>query len=451
MDHHEAIERVYHLLVDEDDEQVSGDLREEAREAPRRNFLLNALNGAATKLAEQLASPGLVLPWFLDALGAPAAVIGFLVPVRRSGALLPQLVVAGHIRQEPIRKWYWIAGGLFFGLALLLMIPAARLFSGLTAGVLVLILLALGSLARGVSSVAFKDVLAKTIPQGQRGTLLAVRATAGGLLAFVSGLLLRGRVAEAGDQTPYLYLVGLAGGLWLLGVSLIAGIREEPGATGERRNVLQEARAGWRLLLEVSGFRRFVLARSALLGVELSLPYFALYARRLTDGGSGELGVFVMAASLAQVLSSPVWGRLSDRTSRWVMVWSAGLAAVGGVLALMIGAAPTLSENPYALAVPVLLVGFAISGVRLGRKTYLVDGAPSLERPLYAALSNTVVGTLTLLGGGLGLVAEAFGVRSLLAALTAIALLGALASWWLPEAERMSDRNPSSPFEREGN
>ena len=34
-------------------------------------------------LAEQLASPGLVLPWILGAVGAPAALVGLLVPTRR--------------------------------------------------------------------------------------------------------------------------------------------------------------------------------------------------------------------------------------------------------------------------------------------------------------------------------------------------------------------------------
>lgn len=42
-----------------------------------RNFLLNAANDAATKLAEQLASPDVVLPTLLSSLGAPIALVGF--------------------------------------------------------------------------------------------------------------------------------------------------------------------------------------------------------------------------------------------------------------------------------------------------------------------------------------------------------------------------------------
>ena len=58
-----------------------------------RSYLLNVANGACTKLAEQLASPGLVLPWLLGAIGAPAGLAGLLMPVKQAGSLAPQLLV----------------------------------------------------------------------------------------------------------------------------------------------------------------------------------------------------------------------------------------------------------------------------------------------------------------------------------------------------------------------
>jgi hypothetical protein len=52
--------------------------------------------------------------------------------------------------------------------------------SSARAGVAVVAALAAFSAASGVGSVAFKDVLAKTIPKGRRGRLLGFRATVGG-------------------------------------------------------------------------------------------------------------------------------------------------------------------------------------------------------------------------------------------------------------------------------
>lgn len=433
----EWMDAAYEILTTDEEGRACADIPEEAcREAPG-NFFLNALNGAATKLGDQLASPGLVLPWFLDSLGAPAWVIGALTPVRRAGALVPQLAVAGQIRQYERRKWFWLAGGLGFGIALALMVPSALLLPPLGASILILILLGLGSLARGISSVAFKDVLGKTIPRGKRGSLLALRATVGGLLALAAGLYLRLRVGPSADITPFLFMVGFAGALWIMGVSLIAFIHEEPGATGGGRNALQEAHAGIRLLREQPGFQRFMGARAILLTIELSLPFYAVFARRFTGGQARDLGIFVIAASLAQVLSSPFWGRFADRSSRIVMAVCAALAVSAGVFALLLAA---LAPDPileYALTLPVLLIGFARSGVRLSRKTYLVDATPVEDQPTYVALSNTLAGVLILLGGGFGLLAEIIGVPNLIALFTGLAIGAVAISWRLPEAEKM--------------
>jgi MFS family permease len=173
------------------------------------------------------------------------------------------------------------------------------------------------------------------------------------------------------------------------------------------------------------------------LSVTLSVPFYALDAKALTDNRASSLGIFVMAASLAQVLSSPFWGRFSDRSSRTVMMLGGGLAAGTGTLALLFGILPAMWQSAYLYAFIFLLIGFARAGVRLGRKTYLVDGAPADERPLYVALSNTLIGVLTLAGGALGLVAGAFGLRALIGLFIILALLGVLVSWYMPEANQM--------------
>ena len=61
------------------------------------------------KLADELSSARLVLPWLMGAIGAPLWMVGLLVPIREAGALLPQVFVAGFIRQKAQRKWTWVA------------------------------------------------------------------------------------------------------------------------------------------------------------------------------------------------------------------------------------------------------------------------------------------------------------------------------------------------------
>lgn len=434
-----ALERAYDFITEEDDEGSACDTipAEACTEVPG-NFFLNVLNGASTKLGDQIGSPSLVMPWLLDALGAPAFLSGWLVPVRRALALLPQLAIAGRMRQFERRKWFWALGGAGFGLMFLLMIPAALLPSPLAAGLLILFLLALGSISRGVSSVAFKDVLAKTIPEGRRGTLLATRATTAGLLTLAAGLLLRLYVGERGDVTPYLLMLGAAGILWLAGAAIVLVIEEAPGATGGARDTLEEARAGWHLLQEQAGFRRFIVARSLLLSVKLAIPFYVLYARNLTGGAVSGLALIVVATGLAEVLSSPFWGRFSDRSSRSVMI-AAGVFSIGfGALTLSVGRLPAGWQTPFVFAALFFFIGMAKAGVRLGRKTYLVDAAPAKERPTYVALVNTIVGVITLASGLLGFIADVYSVPVLLILFLALTAGGVFVAWRMPEATEMA-------------
>lgn len=88
---------LYELLTGDDEARVCKDIPEEACRHQPHNFLTHVVGLAGTKLGDGLADPKLVLAWLLGALGAPAAAIGLLMPVRESLALLPQLLIAPRI------------------------------------------------------------------------------------------------------------------------------------------------------------------------------------------------------------------------------------------------------------------------------------------------------------------------------------------------------------------
>jgi hypothetical protein len=119
------------------------------------------------------------------------------------------------------------------------------------------------------------------------------------------------------------------------------------------------------------------------------------------------------------------------------MIAAGSLAVTVGIAALAVGALPAAWHTALVLAPIFLMVGFAQAGVRLGRKTYLVDAAPESNRPLYVALINTIIGALTLASGVLGVVAEISSLTALLAVFILMTALGVLAAWRMPEAEQM--------------
>lgn len=419
-------ERLYDFIFEEEEARACEAIPEEAcREAPR-NFFLNVTNGSASKLAEQLVSPGVTLPWILDALGSPVFFSGLLVPLRNGLALLPQLGVSAWIRSRAVRKNVWVASAVVQAVTVAGMLVSALLLTGTAAGVAIAVMVAVFSLASGVASVSYKDVMAKTIPKGKRGRLLGARGTVGGVLTLAAAFVLYLGVGGTETRAPYLALLAAGVVLWLIAAATFSRITEQPGATEGGRNALDEIRAAGRVLREDRNLARFVLERVLLLAVPFLQPFYVVIALSRTGERIGGLALFVAATGLANVLSSPFWGLFSDRDSRAVMSFAAGLGALTG--AAVIGATflPETVQSSLLYMPALFLGGVAQGGTRLGRKTYLVDYAPGDKRPLYVAVSNTIVGLFTVGGAVFGAVAQVASVEAAVLVLVLALLVAAI-------------------------
>ncbi len=437
---HAGVELSYRVLSgDDSDERACAAIPDESCTNLPRNYVLNVANGAATKLAEQLANPGLVLPWLLSSIGVPAALTAIVMPIKQAGSLLPQLAVAGWIRARARRKWVWVAAGALQAVALMLIALAAMRLPPLAAGAAIVVLFAAFSMASGMGSVAFQDVMGKTIPKGRRGRLLSNRALIGGAFALAAAAALQfGPIGQARFDL-LIVLVCTAAVLWAVGALAFAAIQEQPGETQGGRSMLRELQSGLRIAREVRGYRRFLVARALLLGVEIAMPFYALHASELFDRSAEIVPLFILAVAGASVVSSPFWGALSDWSSRQVMVISGAIGVATGVAALAIGFLPADAPRLWLYAVVFAGLGIAESGLRLGRKTYLSDGAPDDERPLFVAFANTSVGLLALASALIGVLVDATHPLAGIAVTSVMAAFGVGAALLLPPASRMTE------------
>ncbi|MEE4361759.1 MAG: MFS transporter [Pseudomonadales bacterium] len=431
----DTAEKVFLQLTGDDAGRVCRDIPESACDAQPENFLKHVLALAASKTGDGLADAKLVLAWLLGALGAPAFLIGFMVPIREAGALLPQLVTAGAIRRLPLRKRAWAAGSVVQGLCVGGMGIAALHLEGAALGWTVVGLLAAMSLGRSVCSVAYKDVLGKTVAKAARGTTTGTASTLSSAAVFAFGAAL---ASGALPLTPSVIagVLILAGGLWILAAAVFLSLAEQPGATEGGANALEVALDHLSLLRSDAQLRRFIAVRGLLTATALAPPFLLALAGRSGTGALGELGQFVIAAALAAVLSTYLWGRLSDQSSRRVLIRSGLIAGV----ALAVAAGLGLSRPGWLTITGVLpgllfVLMIAYQGVRLGRATHVVDMATPERRAAYTALSNTIIGVWLLTGGILGVIAEAWGEAILLGLLASLCMLAAVVARGLEEVQ----------------
>lgn len=432
-----TLDKAYRMLTSDDDGRVCKDIPESACNDQPRNFVTHIASLGATKTADGLIDPKLVLSWLLTQLGAPAVFIGLLVPVRESGALLPQLLTAASLRRLSKRKWAWSVGSAVQGLSAASIGLAAIFLEGAAAGIAIVTALGILALARSVCSVTYKDVLGKTVSKARRGT---ATGTASSLAAFF--VIIFGAVLATGalSRMPVV-LAGLfiAAGLWLLAAILFSTLQEEPGATEGGANPLTAALENFGLLAKDAQLRRFIAARGLLISTALAPPFMvALGSDGDAENAFGGLGLLVIASAGASLLSSYVWGRLADRSSRKVLIFSAVAATIALVATLSLNAAGLLG-SVWGLPSVIFALMLAYQGVRLGRSTHLVDMATQDTRAAYTALSNTIIGLLLAAGGAFSLLAEFAGVTVVIAVLAAMSALSVLASLGLKEVQSGDD------------
>lgn len=426
-------ERIYDLLTDEEDARVCDDIDESACQERPFSFLILLVSSFLTKLGDELSSPKTTLAWASTVVGAPAFVLGFLVPIRESGSMIPQLFIGGWVRRMAIRKWVWVAGSLLQFAAVVSMGLSVLLLTGASAGWALLAGVTVFSLARGLCSVASKDVMGKTIPKSRRGQLTGWSASLAGLATLVVGLLLVFWLEGAPGESLLGLLLVCAGFLWLLASIVYAQVDEQPGETGGGRSAVQSF-GRLRLLFEDRPFGKFVLTRALLMCSALSAPYFVALAQDQQGSPSWLLGSFILASGLAGLVSAPVWGKQADRSSRAVMV-RAALITSGTGLAVFCTArfVPALLATAWFIPLAYFVLSIAHSGVRVGRKTYVVNLAGGNKRTDYVAISNSVMGICLLLVGTVGLLTPLLGLAGVIGLLALMGLLGALLGKTLPE------------------
>lgn len=401
-----------------------------------KNFRKQVIAYVGSKTGDQLSKPGLILTWLLTALGAPAAMIGFLVPIREAGSLVPQMLISQLLRRHPIRRGFWVTGSLLQGTAVFGMGFVALRLQGAPAGWSILALLVLFSLSRGISSIAGKDLLGRTIPKTRRGRLTGTASAIAGWAAVAVGLFFALNPANQLPPTTFATLLFAAGTLWLIAAGVMSTLIETPAETSQEGNPLVDALASLHLLRTDPVFLRFCIARALLAATVLSMPYYVVLAHRATDGKAASLGLLMIAGSLATALSGTIWGRLSDRSSRKTLA-IAGLSAglVGCLTAAVSGLALDRTAALWLYGGLFFLIGLAHTGIRLGRKTYLVDHATDNNRARLVAVSNTLMGLVLLASGSLGWLAGAAGERAVILLFALLGIAGSLIAFRLPEIE----------------
>lgn len=402
----------------------------------RINILKLVVSQFLMNLGDALINPKVTLPWIMQSVGAPPFLLGWLVPIRESGSMLPQLIIAHFVYKIKTRKWIWALGSVFQSFCVVAIGYTALFVEGTNAGWIIVGALILFSVARGFNSVVAKDVLGKTVIKSKRGQVAGWSSSMAGFITIgIAAAILLFNVDSIKNKES-LYVWGIAGAafIWLLAACVYSSIAEPLSDVVDKGKSIFTIFDELTLLRTDPVFRNFVLARSLFLCIALSAPYYVVIAQHKSDDNIWVLGVFILASGIASLVSSSFWGLFSDYSSRKVMVISSLLSSCVGVFLFF--SVDFLSDGIFsAWLMPALyfVLNVAHQGMRIGRKTYLVNLGEGNQRTRYVSVGNTVIGLVLLGMSSAGLLTYIISLELLILIFSLITLIGALVAVRLPE------------------
>jgi hypothetical protein len=361
-----------------------------------------------TQLADEIVSAKIVLPWILLSLNAPLWMLALIVPIKESGALLPQWSVQKILAAKFSTVTIWRTGMAMQGAALFAIAAGMWwLVAASFAAYLVLLAVVVLSLGRALCSFTIKDIQAHNVEKGRRGKLIGAGGSAAGLVTILVALLLWQYSADSavvGSEIPEQTVLGLlviAGclcyglGLWLSrSLSMPEPIVPEPNTPSGRPVGSVPSLSLWQYVTHESDLRELIISRVLLMHGAIVLPLMVLLIAERYEGISS-LALVMLASAIASFMSSYIWGWFSDYSARTTLA----IAAAGCMLSLGWLLTPWGLAELYAAGAGFLLMNLCYSGIRTARKTYLIDMVSHTKRQRYVAAGNTIVGCVLLLVG----------------------------------------------------
>ena len=373
-----------------------------------RNFRLGVYNGVLMNGAEAFFHSNLVLAPFLATLGAPGVVIG-LIPALRVGAwFLPQLFVASRLAHEPLKLPWYRRSALVRVSAYAVMVAIIFIFPDRLGLIMltVLAVIAVVSIAGGISGIPFADITAKVVPHYRLGTFWVLRNTIGGGLALLSGLLLS-RLLEGSIPFPRNFGAIFAVGAGLSAAAYLAFslIREPAGKPATKRPFREMVRQIPGILGTNASFRRYVRVRFLALLAVLADPFYAVYALRTLEAPATSLGLFVILSTSAAIAANLLFRRPADHGQNvTVLQVSIALLLCASLCALLIP-----SWQLFGVVFMLSAAGQAGMGIAAWNLLYAVS--PEAERPLYVGAANSLLSLPSLAPIFAGVLVDVLGFR----------------------------------------
>ena len=348
-----------------------------------------------------------VFPALITDLGGSKIILGVLYSIMLGTPYMLSLLFGHFLSSYRYRRKFLILGIYLRAFAFLGMAAMTYFFGESRPQIVLLSFFAwilLFALSGGLAGISYSDILGKLVAKGKRGTLFAAKQFASSLAAFGGGLIVA-RVFTAQSITfpvthAAILFIGFAG---LIIASLAFWFIREPASPVDevtRPSFLSMLRGIPEILRSNPQFFRFILVENLSSFGLMVMPFYLLFAREQFAVCDAYIGRYLLFQIAGGVLSNLAWGWISRRLGSKRVVWIC--LVLGATIPFVALGLSHLTADLFAIT--FFLVGFVMSGRKVGFEPYLLDIIPPSERAIFLGIRGTMnllVVLLPLLGGTL--------------------------------------------------
>ncbi|HIE52735.1 MAG TPA: MFS transporter [Armatimonadetes bacterium] len=410
------------------------------KQVERWNFAVFVLSIVTLRMGWIFKTETVIMPGFLDYLGASGAVRGMLPLIARVGQSLPQLILAHWIAPLSRHKgiFFWVLAlqsAPWLILAFLLgqreVWPAQRLT------LLFLGLYALHWIACGGARLLRGVLQGKLISARQRGRLLAASNFSSCLAAIGMALWLLPRWLAPVTPRYMLLFVSVGSGFAVSALCVLALRESEEKVEPRRRSFWEFTGASAALLREDRDFRRFLAVALLALVSLLLFPHYTVFGQRALGLKPGNYVELLVAQNLVIAFGSLIMGPLADcYGNRLALRLLLFIASGVPLLALTLGhLPPPLGQRLYWSVFACL--GFTPVTMRI-TLNYLLELAPRERYAQYLGTLNALQVVPLLFSPLIGAAIDWFSFEAVFLACAGAIFAGALLTYRLVEPREVN-------------
>lgn len=385
-----------------------------------------------------------VFPALVAELTGSKVVFGALYTVMLGAPLVFNLLFSHYMKSKLYKKKYLLIGIYLRSFAFLGMAVSIRSLGAANPGLAVSTLFVwvfFFSLSAGFAGIAYSDVLGKALQGKQRTKLFAAKQFFASLASLGGGFLVSRLFAQTSLLFPDNYAVTLFIGFLGLAVASLGfylirePAAESPPETGQKLGAY--IRQVPQVLKRDVRFRRFILVENLTSFSVMALPFYMVFAKETFSLDSSYIGKYLLIQVVGTILSNFAWGMLASRSdSRRVVRTCIHMGAAIPVIALLLA-----RTNADLFGLVFFLLGFIISGRRIGFEPYLLDIAPSQLRTEYLGIRGSLNIFIIILPFAGGLLISWFGYLPVFLMVS----LAMLLSGWMSGRKDPEKDNSLSP------